>query len=355
MFPSDASGWTWCIPLHNGTMSVGVVMRQDLSVQKKKALGSPSALDFYKESLKLTPNIMKILGKGELVTDLKHASDWSYSASEYSSPYVRIAGDAGCFIDPYFSSGVHLAYTGGLSAAMTICAAKKGDCDELTAAKWHSTKVAEGYTRFLLVVMSAMKQIRAGDEPVLSDFDDDGFDVAFDAFRPSTFLSLGPRLGRLTDFYVVIQGKADTNESGGRLTHEEVIKTVDFCLNAFKETSSEDRKKVLDKVAAINGTASSGPDDKENLEKFTEDELEVLNHIRAKQMLRVEDTFSLNHFGSDAIDGLAPNLQMGNLGLIAKATKDTLSKLDAPVVDLLVQVPETESPAAAGAPISAAA
>ena len=187
--PSDASGWAWCIPLHNGTMSVGTVMRQDLSIEKKKALGSPSGRDFYKESLKLAPNALKILGQGELVTEVKQASDWSYSASAYSSPYVRIAGDAGCFIDPYFSSGVHLAYASGLSAAMTICAAMNGDCDELSAAKWHSTKVAEGYTRFLLVVMSAMKQIRGGDEPVLSDWDDDGFDTAFDAFRPSMALS----------------------------------------------------------------------------------------------------------------------------------------------------------------------
>ena len=162
-------------------------MRQDLSTQKKKALGSPTGIEFYKESLKLVPNVWKILGKGEIVTDLKQASDWSYSASAYASPYLRIAGDAGCFIDPYFSSGVHLAYASGLSAAMTICAARKGDCDELAAAKWHSSKVAEGYTRFLLVVMSAMKQIRGGDEPVLSDWDDDGFDTAFDAFRPSTF------------------------------------------------------------------------------------------------------------------------------------------------------------------------
>jgi flavine halogenase len=166
-------------------MSVGVVQRQDLATQKKKALGSPSSDEFYLESLKLTPNVLKIIDQGKLVTEVHHASDWSYSASAYSSPYVRIAGDAGCFIDPYFSSGVHLAFASGLSAAMTICAARNGACDEFTAARWHSLKVAEGYTRFLLVVMSAMKQIRGGDAPVLSDWDDDGFDVAFDAFRPS--------------------------------------------------------------------------------------------------------------------------------------------------------------------------
>ena len=326
-------------------MSVGVVQRQDLSVQKKKALGSPTGLEFYKESLKLAPNVLKIIGKGELVTEIKQASDWSYSATAYSSPYVRIAGDAGCFIDPYFSSGVHLACASGLSAAMTICAVKKGDCDELTAAKWHSTKVAEGYTRFLLVVMSAMKQIRGGDEPVLSDWDDDGFDTAFDAFRPSTAFMLKPHLVQFAYIFLVIQGTADA-DVGGNLTHAEVVKTVDFCLNAFKEVSVADRQKVLDKMAAINGTATAQPD-KQDLEKLTEDELEILNHIRAKQMLRMEDTFNLKHFGSDAIDGLAPNLERGNLGLVAKSAKETISKLEVPVVDLLVQVEESEMIAAA--------
>ncbi|KAH8804523.1 CrpH protein [Xylogone sp. PMI_703] len=321
---TDASGWCWCIPLHNGTMSVGIVMRQDMSTQKKKAMGSPSGVEFYKESLKLAPNALEIIGKAELVTEIKQASDWSYSASEYASPYTRIVGDAGCFIDPYFSSGVHLALAGGLAAAMTICASRNGDCDELTAAKWHSTKVAEGYTRFLLVVMSAMKQIRKQDEPILSDWDEDGFDVAFDAFRP------------------IIQGTADA-DVGGRLTQSEVVKTVDFCLNAFQDTTPEERQKVLDRLKTINGGTSYNVDNKEDLEKFDEDELRILNHIRARQMLRMEDTFNLNHFGSDAIAGYAPNLRTGKLGLVPKADVDSRSKLEAPVVDLLAMVDEPET------------
>lgn len=166
-------------------MSVGTVMNQELSTSKKRAMGSPTTREFYLESLKLVPEICELLTDAELVSDVKAASDWSYSASSYASPYVRISGDAGCFIDPFFSSGVHLALSGALSAALTICAAQRGDCDERTAAKWHSSKVSEGYTRFLLVVLSALKQIRENDEPVLSDWDEDGFDRAFAFFRPS--------------------------------------------------------------------------------------------------------------------------------------------------------------------------
>ncbi len=181
----DASGWCWLIPLHNGTTSVGIVQNQGLATEKKRALGSPSTQEFYKESLKLAPRISELLTNGELATEIKAASDWSYSASCYAIPNVRIAGDAGCFIDPYFSSGVHLALSSALSAATTIRAAMRGDCDERTAMKWHSSKVSEGYTRFLLVVLSALKQIRKQEEPILSDWDEEGFERAFAFFRPS--------------------------------------------------------------------------------------------------------------------------------------------------------------------------
>jgi flavine halogenase len=160
-------------------------MNQAIATSKKKEMDSPSSRDFYLKSLDLVPGIKKLLSEGELVSDIKSASDWSYSASAYAFPQVRIAGDAGCFIDPFFSSGVHLALSSGLSAAVTICASIRKDCDERAAATWHSKKVAEGYTRFLLVVLSSLKQIRSQDEPVLNDWDEESFDRAFDFFRPS--------------------------------------------------------------------------------------------------------------------------------------------------------------------------
>ena len=185
MIVPDASGWCWFIPLHNGTTSVGVVQNQDVATATKRAMNSPSILDYYNEAIKLAPNIKQFLSGAELTTGIKAASDWSYSASCYACPNARIVGDAGCFIDPYFSSGVHLALSGALSAATTICASIKGDCDEHIALDWHSSKISEGYTRFLLVVLSALKQIRKQDQPVLSDWDEAGFEKAFAHFRPS--------------------------------------------------------------------------------------------------------------------------------------------------------------------------
>lgn len=88
----DASGWVWAIPLHNGTLSVGIVARQDLFVTKKKQLGL-TPQEFYCEYLKLAPQISAMLSDAEIVSDMKQASDWSYSASAYAGPYFRIIGD----------------------------------------------------------------------------------------------------------------------------------------------------------------------------------------------------------------------------------------------------------------------
>lgn len=165
-------------------------MNQEMSTQKKKESTTDNGRDFYIESIKDAHGVTHLLQNAKLDTEVKHASDWSYSASEYASPYVRVVGDAGCFIDPYFSSGVHLAFSGALSAAVSISASIRGHCDETQAWKWHSTGVRDRFTRFLLVVMSATKQIRARDAPILNNQGEDGFDDAFTIIRPGRFLQI---------------------------------------------------------------------------------------------------------------------------------------------------------------------
>ncbi|KAK4151594.1 tryptophan 2-halogenase [Chaetomidium leptoderma] len=307
----DMSGWWWAIPLHNGSLSVGIVMRQDESIKRKKAAGSPSTLESYKESLSLSPIISDLVSSAELASPIRAASDWSYSASCYAGSHFRIVGDAGCFIDPFFSSGLHLAIAAGLSAAMTIQAARRGDCDESTAARWHSSKVTEGYTRFLLVVMMVLKQIRKGSEPVLSDFDQDGFDKAFGFFTP---------------------GLADA-DVGGKLTQARVSDTVNFCLSAYNQITPEDRNAVLDKLARVR--ADKSKETREDLEKLTEDELRILRTIRARQIIRTEDTLNIDHFSEDALDGYAPRLKRGELGLARVEQRDGIPKYTESLLDVL--------------------
>jgi len=127
-------------------------MNQELA--KKRKATCKNSQEFYNQAKQLAPELIKLLGIGELVSDLKSASDYSYHSSSYAIPHARVIGDAGCFIDPFFSSGVHLALTGALSAATTISAAIRRDCSEV-AAQWHSNKVREGYARFLFIVLGA--------------------------------------------------------------------------------------------------------------------------------------------------------------------------------------------------------
>jgi flavin-dependent dehydrogenase len=125
----DGAGWVWTIPLHNGTVSVGAVLRRDLFFAKKKSLGEGATnAMIMAECMRLCPNIQELLAPAELVSDIKQATDYSYSASAYAGPHFRIIGDAGCFIDPFFSSGHHLAVAGALAAAASIRASMKGDC-----------------------------------------------------------------------------------------------------------------------------------------------------------------------------------------------------------------------------------
>ncbi|KID93747.1 Tryptophan halogenase, partial [Metarhizium majus ARSEF 297] len=294
----DGSGWAWFMPLHDGTRSVGIVQDQKMATEKKHELGRPPTLDFYKQCLEMAPRISKLLSQAELIPHVRAASDWSYTASTYHLPNARICGDAGSFIDPLFSSGVHLAITGGLSAAATISASIRGDCNEAAAGSWHSKKTVESYTRFFLAVSSATKQIRTQHEPIIKDMDEEGFQRAFDLFRPST---------------------ADA-DAAGKVSQLEISKILQFCFKAFTYVPPEKKDALFDKLRKLDSKALQD-DAKQTptldaIEKhLTADELQILEILRSRRMIR-EDPFEMDSFTLDTIDGMAPKLVRGSLGLV---------------------------------------
>ncbi|KAI9039370.1 uncharacterized protein KD926_009513 [Aspergillus affinis] len=289
---SDGSGWIWTIPLHNGTTSVGVVMNQASYAERKRQTGLLYSTDLYTKIIQEAPTTSSLVANARLISEVKSASDWSYSASAYASPYLRIAGDAGCFIDPFFSSGVHLAMLGGLSAAVTICASMRGDCDEDASVKWHTDKVSEAYTRFLLVVMVVLKQIENREEPVIHDWDEKSFDRAFALFRP------------------VIHGTVKDNNS--KLTQAEIAHTIDFCAHAFQMAPTQEQISLLQKLRELISQDKSI----DVLEKsLSPEEHQTLNAIRARQMMRMEDVLRIDNFSNDVINGMVPSLKRGSLGL----------------------------------------
>lgn len=65
-----------------------------------------------------------------MYSPLRVRKDYSYANSVFWSPGVALVGDAACFVDPVFSTGVHLATYGGLLAARSINSRLRGELSD---------------------------------------------------------------------------------------------------------------------------------------------------------------------------------------------------------------------------------
>ncbi len=170
-------------------------------------------------------------------------------------------------------------------------------------------------------MLSAYKQIRNQEEPVLSDFDEDNFDRAFSLFRPGELYLVHtyspPRSACPDSVAPVIQGTADVSIKH-KLTSEELSKTIEFCAHAFVPTKKEDREAVLAKVhqgseaEGMSEVVKATIDREKNL---SNEEQRVLNHITARSMMRADDTVGISEFASDVVDGMRLRMTTGALGL----------------------------------------
>jgi FAD-dependent halogenase len=115
-------GWFWNIPLHTGWMSVGAVV-DSLSGQEGIRQGSPQR--FLMEQIAQAPYTRQILAEAQLVYGPFVIKDWSYVSDEVVGDGYILVGDAACFVDPLFSSGVHLALMAGVLAAAYVTTALK--------------------------------------------------------------------------------------------------------------------------------------------------------------------------------------------------------------------------------------
>lgn len=88
-----------------------------------------------KEFIEACVPIRDLLPDAERVTDgpygaLRVRKDYSYCHTHFSAPGLVLLGDAACFIDPVFSSAVHLATYSALLAARSINTCLKGELNE---------------------------------------------------------------------------------------------------------------------------------------------------------------------------------------------------------------------------------
>jgi halogenation protein CepH len=127
------SGWFWYIPLSDQLTSVGAVVRHD---QASKIQGDPEQA--LRALIAECPMISDYLKDAKRVTDgqygqIRVRKDYSYACTRLWRPGMVLVGDAACFVDPVFSSGVHLATYSALLAARSINSVLAQEVDEATA------------------------------------------------------------------------------------------------------------------------------------------------------------------------------------------------------------------------------
>jgi signal transduction histidine kinase len=83
-------------------------------------------------------------------------------------------------------------------------------------------------------------------------------------------------------------------------------------MNYFKDLGAEQRQSVLSKLGQ---DKTQYKDTAEELNQLSKDELEILEIIRARQMLPIDEVVGLADLSQDIYDGLQPRLKHKALGL----------------------------------------
>jgi flavin-dependent dehydrogenase len=126
-------GWFWVIPFRGDVTSVGAVCHKSWMAERN----GQSFEDFLRRTIQLVPYLIDVMDGSERVAPVRTAADFSYGVQRITGPGWLCVGDAFGFIDPLFSTGVHLGLRGAQLAAATVdtalAAGRVPDADELDA------------------------------------------------------------------------------------------------------------------------------------------------------------------------------------------------------------------------------
>jgi len=135
-------GWMWVIPLAGPRLSVGIVSRHAITTPEE-------TLD---KAIAASPIIQR-LTVGATRTEPRIIRNFSYRNRQPYGPRWGCAGDASCFLDPVFSSGVSLAMLAGESLVEKVSAAlRAGTEDDPNLLAAHAKRMEIGYKTFAAIV-----------------------------------------------------------------------------------------------------------------------------------------------------------------------------------------------------------
>lgn len=137
-------GWCWAIPLGGRRISIGLVSR-------RRGIKP----EWLEETIAASPLLTRITAGAKRVRRPQLLTSWSFHNAKQHGARWTCTGDAACFIDPVFSSGVSLGMVGATHVADTILEAfAKGHEGDATLMDAHALHVSHGYTSFATLVNS---------------------------------------------------------------------------------------------------------------------------------------------------------------------------------------------------------
>ncbi|HET9254481.1 MAG TPA: tryptophan 7-halogenase [Pseudonocardiaceae bacterium] len=151
---SFSSGWIWYIPLAPNLTSVGVVVRQDCADRLR---GDKRAA--YDSLIAECPMVRDYLddvppAQTPPYDQLRVRRDYSYHHTVLWCPGMALVGDAALFVDPIFSTGVHLATYGALMAARSVNTVLAGELDEATCFGEYEARMRREFTMLYKFLVS---------------------------------------------------------------------------------------------------------------------------------------------------------------------------------------------------------
>jgi flavin-dependent dehydrogenase len=136
-------GWFWMIPLKGGTMSVGAVLKPEYLKSRTVPLE-----DFMADTIAMCPGVTRRLQHAERTTPVTGTGNYSYRSTRMFGQNYLLVGDAYAFIDPVFSSGVHLALHGAFRASETVATILENPKMTTHALRLYEKDIVRGIDRF---------------------------------------------------------------------------------------------------------------------------------------------------------------------------------------------------------------
>lgn len=110
-------GWFWMIPISDELMSVGVVLPQSAMKALRADFNPTELLD---RAIVESPAVAHLLQHARREWPVRMERDFSFGSKTYAGDRWVLAGDAGSFLDPVFSTGVAIALESGVEAAQAV-------------------------------------------------------------------------------------------------------------------------------------------------------------------------------------------------------------------------------------------